>query len=289
VVVMVRSWEFTFDGVDRRPSRVRTRARKLLSLLQVLALALATFVFVPLMVRAEPADDFVATFDNPGANAFHCQFTGQEVVPGSTAVCRMRVGNGSAVDASFYIWVNEETISVTRCPDMGTPENMNDDFRADGECVNGPNTRFEVSEADPDWETFVGFWEYSVTTRPMITRSLPEDRDLRYDPRYVESCPKKLLSGYDGGPDDFDVSRMCDMGVIRALQSNRSYADSGEQAYERQYVIGMTERDTGQDQTRFRGWEINFDMTVRMQVPATDACPTTRVNGICASPVYQRR
>lgn len=273
----------------RRRRRLVGRAKGVWHLVQVLALAAATFLLLPLAVHAEPGDEFTATFDNPGGSqTLHCQFTGQEALPGDTVWCRMRIANGSSVDGSFFVFINEDSIKVTRCPDQGTAT-MEDDFREDGECLGGRQARIDVPETDPDFATFVGFWQFSMTTRPLISRSLPSDADVAYDERYVETCAKRSLAGYDAGPMDDDASQMCDLGLIRAFQNTPRTTDTGEQTYERQYFFGMTERDTGLDQTRFRGWDLHFDFTIRMKVPADDPCPGTRVNGICSVPVYQRR
>lgn len=274
----------------RRPSPARVRAKRFLNLLEVVALAMAIFVLVPMVVQAGPGDDIEAQFETPGGNkTLHCQFTGQSVFPDDTVYCRLRVGNGSSVDGSFFLFVEEDSYKVTKCPDQGTPDKMGDDFDPEtGECIDGADTRIEVDPSDPDYDTFVGSWALSVESQPVLVRSLPEDRDVRYDDRFVETCPKQGLDAYDAGPGDGDQSQMCDMGLIR--HPGHGPNDFGQQVYERQYYIGMTMRnDPDEDQSWSRGWDLHFDFVVRMQVPANDTCPESRVNGICPIPLYERR
>lgn len=260
----------------------------MLSLVQVLALGAVTFFLLPVVVRADDHDPF-ANFSAPGeSHTIHCEFTGQEAWLDETVFCRLRVANGSVVDGSFSIFMKEDSYEIFRCPDQGRPGIKDDIDQDTGGCANNA-ARVQVPESDPRFDRFLGFWAFSVTTRPVLSRDLPTQGDIRYDDRFVESCPKRSVDLYDGGPEDSDLSQMCDLGIIRGLATTRFQTDMGEPAYERQYFLGMTLRDDGTDQTEFTGWELHFDLIVRGKVPADDPCPTSRVNGVCGFPIYERR
>lgn len=280
---MVRS----YTGDFRRPGRVRRAGRAFLAWLQVLALVIGSLVLWPMLVRADEPNE-LDFFVEPGdSRTLHCEFSGQEAHIEETVFCRMRVGNGGPVDASFFLFTEPDSFRVFRCPDQGRP-GIADDFDLETGACAGNVDRVEVLPDDPRFDRFVGFWAFSVTTRPVITRSFPSDHDVTYDERYREICPQATLDAYDGGPARDDFGRMCHLGLIRGISTTRNFTDAGEPAYERQYFLGMTLRDDGTDQTEFRGWELRFDFTVRAKVPADDPCPSARVNGACVPPVFQR-
>lgn len=243
-----------------------------------MAIVAAAFFVLPLVYADhQPGHITVGPGDEVrGGVDLHCEFTGQEVFPGDTAFCRMRLGTNTHLDVSMFLFIDEENIEVL---------DRNDNI---------------VPKGSTPYNTFVSFWSLSAWSRPLFTRSLPEEHDVMYDPRAqdpehpergFEICPQRLLASYDGGSNaagnpDFD--RMCSLGVLRGISSDRSATDLGEQAYERQYFIGMTECDCG-DQTPYIGWGIKFDMIFRAKVPADDTCPVGRTSqGICPVPLYQR-
>lgn len=254
-----------FAMADRRPhGRLRSRAKVLGWIGQCIAIACATFLLLPLMANAIPGDDSIVV--KPGGDRiFQCEFTGQEGFPSDTVYCNLRIGNGSGVDASYYMFADETTLEV---------------LDADDNVVTDPVLR----------DNFIGIWFFHIYTRPVITRSSPEERDVTYDAQFAESCAPRTLPNYDGGPNPSNMSwdRMCDLGVIRGISGSRSYTDLNEPAYERQFRLAMSERDDGTDQSVFKGWGLKFDLVVRAKVPSDDTCPATRVNGVCTVPLYQR-
>jgi hypothetical protein len=86
----------------------------------------------------------------------------------------------------------------------------------------------------------------------------------------------------------YTSSNPCGLGVIRGIGGPNAFADSNQPTYERHYSIGMTEIDTGTDQSAYKGYGLEFDMVFRADVAAQTTCPSTRVNGICTTPVYER-
>lgn len=242
----------------RRP-RSRRRLKTLISIIQVLATAIGAFLFLPLVVRADETDGIIV---QPGLDgALHCEFSGQEVFPGDTVYCLRRIGTNTHLDGSFYLFVPPESIAI---------------YDQDNTLVTGERA-----------DAFRNFWQLSVWTKPIVTRSGPDERDVAYDTRQARICEPRLLASYDGGPSGNDESKMCHLGVIRGFYSTRAFADSLEPTYERQYAIGMTERDIG-DQTEFKGWAVKFDMIIRAKLPADDTCPASRLDGVCTLPVYER-
>lgn len=226
------------DGY-RRNSRVRTRGGQLLSVLQVLALAVATLVLLPVVVEADQNDPF--SFQAPGDRAFGCAFTGEGVLIDTMTSCRMSVANASVVDATMFMFVDGDSIRVMRCPDR-SEQGAEDDMDEVGECV-GNAERVDVARTDPAYERFVGAWAISM-------RAVPSGSD---EP--VAICEPRGLGGYDGGERRGDHSQMCHMGVLEGLHSSPSAA--------RTYLVDMTLRDDGTDQTTFNGWDLHFDFVVR--------------------------
>lgn len=248
-----------FEEGYRRRGRLRARGRQILSLLQVVALAVTTLALLPLVVRAD-TDPF-ATLDGPGETAFRCDFGSGEVFVTATRSCRMRVVNGGPVDASFFLFVEPASIRVTRCPDQGAP-GPDGDFAIGGECAKGA-ARLDVGRGDPRFDRFVGKWAMSVQEPPVMTSST--EHDVGSEPHPVEICAPRGLDAYDGGY----TARMCSLGVMRGFQTAGAIAGSEEPAYERTYLVAMTNRDDGTDQRFSRGWDLHFDMVVRAIVPAT--------------------
>ena len=224
------------DGY-RRDSRVRTRGGQLFSVLQVLALAVATLVLLPVVVEADQTDPF--SFQAPGDRTFGCAFTGEGVLSDTMTSCRMSVVNTSVMDASLFMFVDGDSIRVMRCPNRSDQGADMGDY---GECV-GHAERVEVPRTDPAYERFVGAWAISM-------RAVPSGSD---EP--VAICEPRGLGGYDGGERRGDHSQMCHMGVLEGLHSSPSAA--------RTYLVDMTLRDDGTDQTTFNGWDLHFDFVVR--------------------------
>jgi hypothetical protein len=280
----VRSHSGDWSYEQRRP-RSRRPLRNLLSIGQVLAVAAATFFILPLLVHAQPVDPIATDGD-----VLHCEFTGQVAYPGDTVYCRFRIGTNTHLDATFYTFTNEDTVTVLECLPADLPACPQEKLK-------------QVPREDPRYTTFLNFWKFSALTRPVITRSLPEDHDVTYDPRDpAVICPPKLLFSYDAGPNydvvdedgnvvqpaNSDTGKMCNLGVIRGIAGPRNFTDDAQPAYERQYLFAMTECDCG-DQTEFAGWGLKFDLVIRAVIPVDpDPCPSSRVSGICTTPVYER-
>lgn len=246
----------------------------------MLAVAAGAFFVMPLLVHAEENPIFVA----PGGQAtLHCNFTdpgpqgGQ--FPSDTVYCRRRIGTNTAFDVSMLLYLDEDSFKVYSWDPDNKPTERGE----------------EIFDARRD--EFISFWKLSLVTKPVVTTSIPEEHDLTYDPRYIEVCPPTQLAQVDGGPNRDasgapltpDESQMCRMGVVRGINSPRAFTYDQQPVYERQYFIGMTETDTGEDQSEFKGWSLEFDMIFRAKLPAEDTCPTTRTDaGICAFPIYER-
>lgn len=246
----------------QRPSARRRRLRTLGHLGRTLALASATFFLLPLVVQAAPGDEI---FTQPNA-VVHCEFTGDAAYPGDSLYCKLRVGSDWPVDTSLFLFADESSIKVLDEDDV------------------------LVTDETAKW-TFADAWTLAAWTQPMVARSLPGDGDVGYGPRLERTCEPRTLRDYDGGPNDQGnplFGKMCPMGLLRGIRSARAFADSREPAYERQYQLELTERDTHSDQTMFAGWSLVFDLIVRAKLPADDPCPSTRTSGICSTPVYIR-
>lgn len=254
-----------FALVDRSTRRAGRRARAAFRLVQTLALAAVVFLLFPLLYANAVPGDEVIVVPTGGTRVFQCEFTGQETLPGGTVYCNLRVGNGGELDGSFWIYSDETSLQVLDHLD-----------------------RVVTDTALVD--RFINMWFFHAYTKPVITRSFPEERDVTYDAQWVEVCAPRLLTSYDGGanPSNLAFDKMCPLGVIRGISSPRRVTEMGEPAYERQFRLAMTERDDGTDQSVFKGWGLKFDLIVRAKIPGDDTCPVTRVNGVCGAPVYQR-
>ena len=207
---------------------------------------------------------------------------GPQTFPGDTRTVEVKIRNTNvpAKDATFELWIDPAAIEVTRCSDL----------QEDGTCAGSEVT---VDRTDPMWAEFVGFWTLSVDKQAILDPVPEQDvadpelnetsheednlltpgtEDESGDPddterfnRYLAACEAHDREPGPRAITDMPKERPCVLGNVEGFGSDDL---AGEAQDVRYFRFGLTEQDTGEDQSEFKGWALVFDMVFQAHIPA---------------------